>query len=323
MQPPIPFDPNQSPLVLLDLLFKLRIRDVMSTRLITARRTDTLRHVQELMRANRITGVPVVEDGRLFGVVSMDDIIHALGGGWIDDPVEPHMSRKVVVLEEDMPLSFGVSYFDKFQFGRFPVLNRDKQVVGMLTSRDVSASLLIELYKEYSKLEARLPDQPPASVADERLHLSFAIKTYDLEQAGRASHEIKRMLTARQVPPRLIRRIAVASYEMEMNLVLHSHGGTIEADISRDRVEVNARDTGPGIADVSKALEEGYSTANEWIRSLGFGAGMGLSNIRRVADEFSLQSTPGVGTTVRAVVRLAEPATAGDPRSSGAPHAHP
>lgn len=307
MQPPIPFDPNQSPLVLLDLLFKLHIRDVMSTQLITARRSDTLRKAQELMRTNRITGLPVVEEGRLYGIISMDDIIHALGGGWMDDPVEQHMSRHVVVLEADMPLSFGVSYFEKFQFGRFPVLDQNKQVVGMLTSRDVSASLLVELHKEYLKLEARLPSEPVPPGGAERGHLSFAIKTYDFEQAGRAAHEIKRLLAARGMSPALIRRAAVAAYEAEMNMVLHSHGGTLDVLIDHTRLEITARDRGPGIPDVQLALEEGYSTANDWIRSLGFGAGMGLANIRRVSDDFALHSTPGGGTTVRAVIRLTAP----------------
>jgi CBS domain-containing protein len=309
--PALPIPPDQSPLVLLDLLFKMRIRDVMSSNLITIARSGTLRQAQALMKANTITGLPVAEDGRLFGIVSMDDIVSALEGGWIEAPVETHMTRNVVVLEEDMPLSFGASYFDKYRFGRFPVLSRDNRLVGILTSRDVSAAVLIELLQEFLRLEARLPaaNKPPEDAPAARHSvLQFGVKTYDFERAGKATHEIKRALTGLGVDPRLIRRAAVASYEMEMNMVLHSSGGALSCVIDPDRVELTARDTGPGIPNVEQALEEGYTTANEWIKSLGFGAGMGLPNIRRVADDFSLQSSAQAGTTVRALIRFTTPA---------------
>ncbi|MBM4155596.1 MAG: CBS domain-containing protein [Lentisphaerae bacterium] len=313
--PVLPLTSEQSPLVLLDLLFKLKVRDVMTTDLVTARRADTLRYVQALMKTHRITGVPVVENGRLFGIVSMDDIMTALDRGHIDDPVERHMTTTVVVLEEDMPLSFGASYFDKYRFGRFPVLNKDNSVVGILTSRDISASLLLELYKEYHKLEAQV--QPPAPVGAPRTSLQVRVKQNDLENAGKGAHEIKRALAARRVDPAHIRRASIAAYEMEINLVLHSSGGTLRTTIDNESVEIVARDRGPGIADVQLALQDGFSTANDWIRSLGFGAGMGLGNIRRVADEFSLDSKAGGGTTVRAVIRLPPPVPEEAPHAGG------
>ena len=308
--PALPIPPDQSPLVLLDLLFKMRIKDVMSASVITVARANTLRDAQALMKANRITGLPVAEDGRLFGIVSMDDIVTALEGGWIHEPVEKHMTRNVVVLEEDMPLSFGASYFEKYRFGRFPVLNRDNRLVGVLSSRDVSAAVLIELLQEFVRLEARLPavQNPPESAASPRhVLLQFNVKKYDFERAGRGTHEIKRALTGFGIDPRLIRRAAVASYEMEMNMVLHSAGGSLSCVIDPDRVEITARDTGPGILNVEQALEEGYTTANEWIKSLGFGAGMGLPNIRRVSDDFAIQSSLTAGTLVRVTIRFPPP----------------
>jgi CBS domain-containing protein len=314
MQPVLPQLPDQ-PLVLLDLLFKLKVKDVMSTDLITVTRTDTLRRAQEAMRASRITGVPVVEDGRLFGIVSMDDIINALEAGRLDEPVAPHMTVKVVVLEEDMPLSFGVSYFDKYRFGRFPVLNKDHRVVGILASRDVSASLLLELYKEYHRLEEQI-QQPAVAPGPERALRRFAIQQYDFENAGRASHEIKKSLAARIADPHLLRRVAVAAYEMEINIVVHSRGGALECATDAHRIELTATDRGPGITNVDLAMQEGFTTANDWIKSLGFGAGMGLGNIRRVADEFSIQSGPGQPTIVRAAIRLAPPPSAATDRPS-------
>lgn len=298
---PLPLPPDQAPLVLLDLLYKLKIRDVMTPSPITVARQDTLRHAQTLMRENRVTGLPVAENSRLYGIVSMDDILRALESGWMDDPVERHMARNVVVLEEDMPLAFGASYFEKYRFGRFPVLDRNRRLVGILTSRDVSAAVLVELLQEFTRLEARLPPADAAPPHARQTTLQFALSPLDFERAGRASHEIKRALADLALDPRLIRRVAVAAYEMEMNIILHSKGGRLTAQIAPDRIELEARDTGPGIPDVSRALEEGFTTASDWIKSLGFGAGMGLPNIRRVSDEFSIQSSPE-GTMVRSLV---------------------
>lgn len=281
----------------------------MTSEVITVKRTDSLRKVQDLMRDNRISGVPVSENGRLFGIVSIDDIIRALDTGHINDPVDRHMSVNVVVLEEDMPLSFGISYFDKFKFGRFPVLSQSNHLVGILSSRDVSTTLLQELLKEYRKIEAQLPHHAPATTgpASQR----FRINRYDFENAGKASQAIKKVLIQRNVAPQQVRRAAVAAYEMEINQVVHSMGGSLSYELDDQKIDLIAIDDGPGIADIDAALEEGYTTANEWIKSLGFGAGMGLTNIRRVADEFNIDSTLGRGTRVHAMVRLR------DPRQSG------
>jgi len=309
----LPVNQEQSPLVILDLLFKLKIKDVMSSPVITAMRKDSMRKVQHLMRDNRISGVPVAERGRLFGIVSINDIIRALDGGYSDDAVALHMTTQMVVLEEDMPLSFGISYFEKFKFGRFPVLNKENRLVGILSSRDVSASLLVELHNEYHKLEAQLP---VTAIKDPNtMTRHFRVERFDFENAGKAAHAIKKILTEQNYPPVLIRRVAVAAYEMEINLVVHSLGGTFTFHMDPEKVELLAADEGPGIPNVEQAMQEGYTTANDWIKSLGFGAGMGLNNIRRNADEFNIQSAVGRGTTVRATILL-QPGQGVTPRKS-------
>ena len=107
------------------------------------------------------------------------------------------------------------------------------------------------------------------------------------------------------ISPPIIRRAAIASYELEMNIVVHSNGGSITAEYGPDEVVITSEDKGPGIADVDKALEKGFSTANEWIRSLGFGAGMGLPNVKSVSDDFSIESTPK-GTIVKSTITFKE-----------------
>jgi anti-sigma regulatory factor (Ser/Thr protein kinase) len=126
----------------------------------------------------------------------------------------------------------------------------------------------------------------------------------NFENAGKAANEIKLLLRDRHVDRRIARRIAVAAYELEINICVHSEGGTLTFLVSNGRAEIIAKDTGPGMDDVEWACRDGTSTANDWIRSLGFGAGMGLPNAKRVSDTFEISSTPGKGTTVRVSVDL-------------------
>jgi CBS domain-containing protein len=272
----------------------------MSTALIIANKEDTLRHIQAVMKQSYITGMPVAEDKHLLGIVSIEDIIKALDEGKMNASVEERMTRNVIVLEDDMPLSFAISYLNKYHFGRFPVLNKKKELVGILTSKDVIRTLLVEMNREVLRLEKI--HQMNARAPDKYAELSFTIATRNFELAGRASTEIKKALKQREIDPKIIRRIAIASYELEINQVVHSLGGTISCSIQPNKIMIVASDTGPGIPDITLALQEGWSTADEWTRSLGFGAGMGLANTKRVSDEFSIESTVGVGTTVRSAV---------------------
>ena len=295
---------DQPPLLIVELLIKLKIRDVMRRDLISARRQDSMRTLQILMRENRITGVPIVENRRLFGLVSIDDIINALDNGYIDDPAEKHMSTQMVVLEENMPLSLGISYFRKYRFGRFPILNKDNEITGIITSRDVTVALLKELSKELNKMESTTV--PHADSDSLHMFKMYHLRKFDFENAGKASTDIKRFLKKRGVGTHLLRRVAVAAYELEMNQVVHSEGGTLTCRIEPEYTEIIAQDTGPGIENVEESLKEGVTTANAWIQSMGFGAGMGLPNVRRVSDDFEIASSPKEGTTVRVKISLIE-----------------
>jgi len=121
----------------------------------------------------------------------------------------------------------------------------------------------------------------------------------DFSRAGEASGAIKRTLKDLGFRPDVIRRVAIATYEAEINMVIHANGGTITSMISPERVSIEFADRGPGIPDISLAMQEGWSTASEDVRNLGFGAGMGLPNIKKNADEFDIVSQEGVGTTLR------------------------
>ena len=130
------------------------------------------------------------------------------------------------------------------------------------------------------------------------IHQEYPVAAEDYNRAGEASADIKRRLKQLGVSSMVLRRVAVASYEVELNLVIHSRGGVLTLEVEPDRVRLVSRDVGPGIPDVELAMREGYSTANEEARSLGFGAGMGLPNMKRNADQFAIESAVGVGTTI-------------------------
>lgn len=299
---------EDSPLVIMELLQRFQVKDVMRSRnIISLSRDDTLRSAKELMRDNKISGLPVLDGRRLFGMVSMNQIIKALEGGWLDDPCRMHMSTSLVVLEEDMPVSIALKYFHNYTFGRFPVLNKAHEFTGILSQRDITNAMLKELAHEIAKLENRSErhigtDAAEVARAEGAIPYyslrQFVIVRNDLANAGKAANEIKRMLKDAGVDARIVRKVAVAAYELEINVCIHSLGGSITVILDHQSVTIVAKDRGPGIKDVEWACQDGTSTANDWIRSMGFGAGMGLSNCRRVADVFNINSFVPSGTTV-------------------------
>jgi CBS domain-containing protein/anti-sigma regulatory factor (Ser/Thr protein kinase) len=295
-------EPLQSSLRVQELIYGLKISEVMTRKVFAVSRNCTLYDVRQIMKNNGITGVPVVDNRRVVGFVSMNDVMNALEEGGMNDIVTSRMEGSVQTLAEDMPLSFAISAFNKFSFRSFPVVSKKNELVGILTFRNINLALIRELSRQLREMENHF-EQPVDSASLELVKV-YPLNRYDFENGGKASSEIKKFLKERGIASKLVRRVAVASYELEINLVAHSIGGMLSFDINDQRVKISSHDRGPGIADVDKALTEGFSTANEWIRSQGFGAGMGLPNVKRVADEFAIQSAEGMGTMVKAVIKL-------------------
>ena len=136
------------------------------------------------------------------------------------------------------------------------------------------------------------------------MHLEYQVFEADFVNAGAASSAIKKTLKQLNVNPQIVKRVVVALYEAEVNAIAHAYGGMIYADIEADRIIVKVVDKGPGIPDIEWAMQEGNSTASPEVRNMGFGAGMGLPNIRKNVDRLDVQSTVGVGTTVEMEVRF-------------------
>ena len=138
----------------------------------------------------------------------------------------------------------------------------------------------------------------------EHLVFRFDVNGEDFTSAGQASVQVKKNLRQLGLPPEIIRRVSIAMYEGEINTVIHAGGGTADVNVTEDYIEIILADNGPGIKDIEQAMQEGFSTATDNIRSLGFGAGMGLPNMKRYTDYMKIDSVVGEGTTITMRVNI-------------------
>lgn len=134
--------------------------------------------------------------------------------------------------------------------------------------------------------------------------LSYNVDGDDFTVAGEASRNLKKVLTQLGIDPQISRKATIAMYEGEINMVIHANGGVIDVEITPECIHMFLKDRGPGIKNVSLAMEEGYSTASDRVRELGFGAGMGLPNMKKYADYINIDTEVGVGTTVEMIVNI-------------------
>jgi CBS domain-containing protein/anti-sigma regulatory factor (Ser/Thr protein kinase) len=289
-----------------EMAYEITVGEVMSTTIFTVKPDQTMTELSLLLRDNRISGTPVVKDGKLVGMISVADLVNALSNNEMNAIVREKMTTAVECLYIDERLVHCIAKFSKFRYRRYPVLNRKEELVGILTKGNIVEGLLKKLEIEYARTESKINEagQRPTMrqffedvIADE---ISFSFKYYvdgqTLKGAGKAASELKFALKKLGVPPPILRRIGVATYEAEINLASYTRGGEIRAQMEKWGIMVEAIDSGPGIPDVERALQPGYSTAPDWVRELGFGAGMGLVNMKKCADGMELKSSVPDGT---------------------------
>lgn len=287
-----------------ELIYTTRVETVMAPDVIVLRAEMSMSEVKDLMRTRRITGAPVLEGDRILGIVSLSDVMDAMEKGRMNTPVTENMTTDVKTVLKDASVTEAINSLDRKGYGRLPVVDRDGKLVGIVTTGTIIKALLHEMDVSFQKKEAEKIHTYRASHIfedigsdDTSLILRYIVDDKDFANAGKASSMIKRSLQRLGVLPSVIRRVAVAVYEAEMNLVIHTDvGGEIIVDIRQDRLMISAVDHGPGIENLEQVLQPGYSTAPEWIRDMGFGAGMGLANIKRCSDVMTLLSDPGGGT---------------------------
>jgi CBS domain-containing protein/anti-sigma regulatory factor (Ser/Thr protein kinase) len=292
-----------------ELIYELKIGDIMTRNPVTVDPSLPMRELREILRVRRISGAPVAVEGALVGVISIEDLIVALATGETESTVGERMTRSVQTVYADESLIQAVNKFARHGYGRLPVVDRAGRLVGILTQGDIVRGLVRQLDVQWQAEEIhryRASHIFEDIESDETsLVLRYNVAARDFEHGGEASSKLKRALERLGATPPLVRRVAVAAYEAETNLIIHTtSGGELKAEIQPDRIRLRSLDTGPGIEDVDQALQPGFSTAPDWIRELGFGAGMGLNNIKACADEMRISSRPGMGTRLEAIFDL-------------------
>ena len=292
-----------------ELIYELKIEQVMTKEVITVTSSTLMSELKETLRLNRISGAPVLRDEQLVGIISIEDLIKTLEACKVNATVGEKMTRDVETVFDDESVVQVVNKFAQYGFGRLPVVNREGKLVGIITQGDVVRGLLRQLEVEYHEEEIhryRASHIFEDIESDQTgLLLRYKVRPKDFIRGGEASSKLKRALERLGAKPQIVRRAGIATYEAETNLIIHAtDGGEIIAEIRPERIKVSAIDNGPGIQDVERAMRPGFSTAPDWIREMGFGAGMGLNNIEVCADDMNLESKMGSGTRLEMIFHL-------------------
>jgi len=291
-------------------LFKdLIAKDIMIPNVVSITSDRTLEQAKELMRLKRISGLPVIENDKLVGLVSIEDIIKALEKGEIQERVASYMSIKLVTIKPDDNLPKIFDKFTRHGFGRFPVVNDKGRLVGIITKEDILRSILEEFRLLYVR-DKRRSDVLNGEVLNRSLitgeeinksgaDFVFPIDYVEVSLSGVGAARLKEFLLTKGYNEDLVRKIAISAYEAETNVVIHSgSSGNIYCFIYPDYIRVRVEDHGKGIIDVDAAMKEGYSTATDQIREMGFGAGMGIPNMHRYSDKIVIVSESEKGVIV-------------------------
>jgi CBS domain-containing protein/anti-sigma regulatory factor (Ser/Thr protein kinase) len=284
-----------------ELSYELKIADVMTRDVHTVTPDMQIVEVLDLFRRCHVSGAPVLADGKMIGIISLEDLIRAMERGNGHARTRSYMTADVMTVNSYDSVVTALETFARMHVGRFPVVDEHGQLVGMLTKGDITSGTLKALQRDYQAEEVRRyrASHLFEDIVSDRtsLILRYHIHKGDFTHGGQASSHIKRALLRLGANAQLARRCGIAIYEAEMNLIIHTtNGGVIWVEIESNQISMATIDDGPGISDVDLARKAGWSTASAKVREMGFGAGMGLKNIERCVDEMTLESKVGEGT---------------------------
>ena len=246
-----------------ELVYEIRVRDVMRDDVVTVSPRTPMSRLRTILREKRISGAPVVDKNKLVGIISIDDFIRWLAGREDDCPIKEKMTSDVQTLYADEPLVHAVNKFEQYGFGRFAVIDRqDKRLRGIVTKGDIIEGLLKKLEIDYHREETqkeRIQRFFEDIYADRiALFFQYNVAGKDFKRAGESSSRLKATLGRLGLEPQVIRRVAIATYEAEMNLIIYADGGRIRVRVEPHQILVKVEDSGPGIPDIQKALQEDY-----------------------------------------------------------------
>jgi CBS domain-containing protein len=242
----------------------IKAGDIMSSHVVEISGEKKIAHAKELMKIKKISGIPVVDDKKqLIGIISIEDIVHALEFNIINDPIRKIMSTNVITIHKDDSLAAVVEKFENYKYGRFPVVDDEKRVCGIISKEDIMHGILekfnlIYLHdqKRASTLNTEFSIITGERLISEEAEFHYQIDSNDIDAAGSGAALLKQFLTGKNFHSDIVRRVGVATYEAETNVVIHSHGqGDIYFFQDEDRFIVRVVDNGIGIEDLEKAMK--------------------------------------------------------------------
>lgn len=296
-----------------DIFQDLNVSDIMTTNVVTLLPDRKVARAKEIMKIQQISGIPIVDKNKkMLGIITVQDIVNALEYDKIEEPLSSMMSSPVISVTPEELVSEVVEKFNTFKLHRFPVVDKKNKLVGIVTREDILHGIIEKfslIYVHDKKRSSMLNSQFSPITGDQltadRAEFHYRIDNADISSAGSGAALLQQFLKKQEVDSEVTRKVGIVAYEAETNVVIHSKGkGDIYCFIKDDRIIVRVIDTGIGIEDLDKAMTEGFTTADEIVRGHGFGAGMGIPNMKRFSDKLVILSEKKVGTQVEVVFFL-------------------
>ncbi len=297
-----------------DIFRHLKAVDIMTKSIATLTPDKKMSQAKEMMRIKKVSGIPIVDNNSILkGIISIEDIIVALEEGSIDKPISSMMTTDIITLSEDDSLTSIVEKFKSFKLGRFPVVDNDNRIIGVISRVDILHGILDRFKLIYihdqnrtNTLGIELSQLNGERMDNDDAGFNYSIDNSDITLAGTGAAMLKQFLKKEcNIDQDICRRAGIATYEAETNVVIHSKSkGNIYCFVKDDSVIIRVIDNGIGIEDLDKAMIEGFSTASDYVREYGFGAGMGIPNMNKFADKLVILSEKNVGTSLEMVFFL-------------------
>ena len=284
----------------IERIYEIPVEKIMRTDVVRVSPGAMMSELKYAVKENNYACIPVLEGEKLIGQISIEGYIDWLTSDLGDVPVSEIMDIKYKTLHPDEPVITAVKELELIGLRGLPVVeNESEKFLGVICRCTMMEGVLAELdmndKKEEQKDDCLFSNIQSSSAL---VTLSYIVKQKPLEYGGEISSSIRADLYKLGLPGSIVRRTAIAAYEAEMNLLSYAGGGLFTINLNEEILDMKIEDRGPGIPDVEKAMEPGYSTAPDWVRELGFGAGMGLQNIKNCSDNFKIESTVGEGTVL-------------------------
>lgn len=283
-------------------IYEIRVEKIMESDIASVTPNTMMSELKDAIRENNYACIPVLNGEKLVGQISIAEYVDWLTSDRGDVPIKEVMNTKYKTLHIDEPVITAIRELDISGLRGLSVVEPSTEnFLGLICRCTMMEGVLAELDVSDKKENAERKTDCLLNNIESKsavMTLNYNVEAKSLEYGGEVSSSIRADLYKLGLPGSIVRRAAIAAYEAEMNLLSYAGGGLFTLILNANSLNMKIEDSGPGIPDIEKAMEPGYSTAPDWVRELGFGAGMGLQNIKNCSDNFSINSTVNEGTVL-------------------------